>query len=362
MMSPVKKSSEVYFIRAKKEQGPEVLAKKAEKIFLKTGLKERIEEGSFVALKIHFGEKGNTGYIKPQWIVNVIKQLKEKTLRVFVADSNTLYVGRRSNSIDHTLLAWEHNFTPERVGVPIIIADGLLGKDDGEVLINLSRINSAKIGSAFLLSEAMVCLTHFTGHALTGFGGAIKNIGMGCASRAGKLEQHSDVHPWINPKLCKNCGICFDHCPSQAIEQGEGSAFIIKEKCIGCGECLVVCTVGAVKFRWDEDSVRVQEKMSEYAYSVCQSYKGKVCFLNFLLQITKDCDCMAKNQPGIVEDIGILGSSDPVAIDQASVDLVNQSSGKDILRAGYDLDWSVQLRHGEEIGLGNKTYKLIQLK
>ena len=354
-------ASKVFFIPARREDGNEALAKKAEKLFLKIGLKGQIEKDSFVALKIHFGEKGNTGFLKPQWLVNIINQIKSITPRVFLTDSNTLYVSKRSNSVDHLLLAGEHGFSQDALGIPVVIADGLIGRDDDEIQVNLTRIKAAKVASVFLSSDALVCLSHFTGHILTGFGGALKNLGMGCASRAGKLEQHSDVHPWVNPKLCSNCGVCFDYCPAQAIVEKGESAFIIDEKCIGCGECLVVCNLGAIKFNWDSDSLRVQEKMSEYAYSVWHYLRGKISFINFLLEITKDCDCMSTDQPAIVEDIGILGSLDPVAVDQASVDLVNKRSGKDLLRAGYDVDWSVQLKHGVQIGLGNRDYELIKL-
>jgi len=354
--------SKVYFIQAERENGPELISKKAEKAFLKIGLAKQIEKNSFVALKIHFGEKGNTGFIKPQWLVDIIRFLKKETSRVFLTDSNTLYVGKRSNSIEHLNLALEHGFSLENLDIPVIIADGLIGHDDGEIQVNLSRIKSTKIASTFLHSDVILCLSHFTGHIVTGFGAAIKNIGMGCASRAGKLEQHSDVHPWINPRKCKNCGICLEYCPTQAIIQKNDSTFIVKEKCIGCGECLVVCNVGAVNFRWDQDSVRIQEKISEYAYSLHHLFKDKIGYLNFLLQVTKDCDCMAKDQPSIVEDIGILASTNPVAIDKASVDLVNRKSGKDILREGYNVDWAVQLKHGEKIGLGSMDYELIELK
>jgi len=354
--------SKVYFIKAKRDDGPQLLSKKAEKVFLKIDLAKQVEEGAFVALKIHFGEQDTTGFIKPHWLFDIISHIKNRTSRVFLTDTNTLYLGRRSNSVDHIHLALEHGFSPETLGIPVIIADGLIGQDSDEVQVNLSRIKSAKIASAFFHTDVLICLTHFTGHVLTGFGGAIKNLGMGCASRAGKLEQHSEVHPWINTKKCINCGICIDYCPTQAITQEDESAVINEEKCIGCGECLVVCKPGAVKMRWDSDFIRVQEKMTEYAYSVHHSLKSKIGYLNFLLKVTKDCDCMSQDEPSVVEDVGILTSSDPVAIDKASVDLVNKKSGKDILRAGYNVDWAVQLKHGEKIGLGNMDYELIELK
>ncbi|MFB0566257.1 MAG: DUF362 domain-containing protein [Candidatus Aminicenantaceae bacterium] len=354
-------ASKVYFIQAKRYDEPQLVSRRAEKIFLKIGVAERIEKESFVALKIHFGERDNRGFIKSQWLLDIINHLKKKTSRVFMTDTNTLYLGRRSNSVDHLHLAWEHGFTPENIGVPVIIGDGLIGRNDDEVKVNLTRIESAKIASIFVDSDVLVCLTHCTGHALTGFGGAIKNLGMGCASRAGKLEQHSVVHPWINPKLCNNCGICLDYCPTQAIFQENGCSVIRENDCIGCGECLVVCKPGAVKMRWDSDYVRVQEKMAEYALSLHDSFQDKIGFLNFLVKVTKDCDCMAKDEPSIVEDLGILASTDPVAIDKASVDLMNKKSGRDILRVGYDVDWAVQLKYGEKIGLGSMEYELIEV-
>jgi uncharacterized Fe-S center protein len=247
------------------------------------------------------------------------------------------------------------------VEVPVVIADGLIGKDDEEVKVSLPHIRSAKIASAIVHSDFLLCLSHFTGHIATGLACAIKNLGMGCASRAGKLEQHSDVHPRVSARQCTNCGICLDYCPEGAIIQRDGAAVILDEKCIGCGECLVVCKVGAVKMRWDEDSRRLQEKMAEYAYSVWRQFPGKIGFLNYLMKMTKDCDCMSKDQPTIVDDVGIMASLDPVALDKASVDLVLERSGRDVLRAGYNFDWSIQLRHGAKIGLGSLDYELVKL-
>lgn len=353
--------SKVYFIPASRREGEKSLAKKAEKLYLELGLNQEIEKDSFVALKIHFGEKGNTGYIKPAWLEGIIRQLQSKTLRAFFTDTNTLYVGMRSNAVDYTKLAWQHGFSLENTDLPVIIADGLIGEDDEEVKVGLSRVKSAKIAAGILHSDFLLCLTHLTGHVQTGLGAAIKNLGMGCASRAGKLEQHSEVNPRISPKYCKNCGICFDYCPAGAIVQGEGCAVIVDDRCIGCGECLVVCKVGAVKMRWGEDSGRLQQKMAEYAWSVWSRFKGKIGFINFVVKVTKDCDCMAKDQPEIVEDIGILASLDPVAADKASADLVVKKAKKDILRAGYDLDWSIQLKHGAKIGLGSLDYELIEI-
>ena len=422
-------SSKVYLIPAADDEPNESVSRKARAAYLQLGLQEKLEKDDFVALKIHFGEKNNTGYINPHWLQGLIREIQQKTPRAFLTDSNTLYVGNRSNSIDHLRLAWSHGFTPDIVGIPVIIADGLTGRDVHETKrapstpsalstpgsthtpsasgapptpsasgaprppsaphspsaphtplaprtsstarstahtpptpTSLSRIKSAKISGAFLSSDAFLCLTHVTGHVQTGIGAAIKNMGMGCASRAGKLDQHSNVHPRVSAKACRNCSLCFDYCPADAIVQAEGHVEIVDEKCIGCGACLVVCKYSAIKFRWDEDARRLQEKMAEYALTVQQIYKGKIGFINFLTKITKDCDCMSKDQPRIVEDIGILASTDAVAIDKASADLVfAHSKGKDMFRAGYDLDWSYQLKHGEHIGLGSQDYELIKV-
>jgi len=356
----IKALSKVYFIPARREEGDEALSRKAEKVFLNLGLKEQMDKKSFVALKIHFGEEGNTGFIKPQWLRKIISQIKSVTSRVFLTDSNTLYIGQRSNSVDHLKLAREHGFMEEALGAAVIIADGLIGRSDDELRVDLPLVKKAKVASAILDSDLLVCLTHFTGHVQAGIGGAIKNLGMGCASRAGKLEQHSDTKPWINPKNCTGCGVCLDYCPTEAIGLKDEKAIIEDEKCIGCGECIVVCKAGAVKFRWDSDYALFQKKMSEYAFSILNHFKGKIGFINFLLQVTKDCDCMSKENPAVVEDIGILGSLDPVAVDKASVDLIIKRSGRDVFKAGYDIDWSFQLKHGAKVGLGNLEYKLIE--
>jgi len=355
-------TSQVYLIRAEGSEPAETLAAKAKKVYLATGFNDLIAEGDFAALKIHFGESGNAGYIKPAWLTGLIWEVRTRTKHAFLTDSNTLYVGNRSNSIDHLRLAWSHGFTPEATGVPIIIADGLIGRDKQEPKSAQSRTASSKIASAILDADAFIGLAHVTGHVQTGLGAAIKNMGMGCASRAGKLDQHSTVHPRVNAKQCRNCSICFEFCPEDAIVQAEGHVTIDPAKCIGCGECLVVCKPGAIKMKWDEDSRRLQEILAEYAFRVYRHFKGKTGFLNFLIKITKDCDCMAKDDPRIVEDIGILGSRDPVAVDMATAELVIQRGrGKDAFRKGYDIDWSFQLKHGEKIGLGSMNYDLVEL-
>lgn len=349
----------VFFTPASASEPSDVLARKAERLFLELGFEERVKEDSFVALKTHFGEKHNKGHVQSAWLSRVVDRLRRRSRRVFFTDTNTLYTGSRSNAVEHVLLAWDHGFSADKTAVPLLIADGLIGRDSEEVEVGLERVKTAKLASGIVHSDLLVCFSHITGHIIAGVGGAVKNLGMGCASRSGKLEQHSDVHPKVKAKACTNCGICLDYCPAGAIAQGEGSVRILDEKCIGCGECLVVCKSGAVKMTWDEDAARLQEKMAEYALAVHSLFGDRAAYLNFVLNVTKDCDCMAKAQKPVVDDIGLLASSDPLALDKASIDLVLERAGSDVFRKGYDIDWSAQLRHGSKIGLGSLDYKLI---
>jgi uncharacterized Fe-S center protein len=354
--------SNVYLSPAHSREDAGVLSEKAERVFLATRFAQKIEKDDFVALKIHFGEKNNTGHIQAPWINGILRRVKERTERAFLAETSTLYTGSRFNAVDHIRLAWSHGFVPRAVeDIPIIITDGLLGGDFEEVKVKAGTLRAAKIASGIVRSDGLVCLSHVTGHVLAGVGAAVKNLGMGCAARPGKLEQHAVLHPRVSAKDCRNCGMCRVFCPAGAIVQAEGHVVIDDAKCIGCGECLVACKQGAVKFRWDEDAARVQEKMAEYARAVQTLFKGKIVFVNFALKVTKDCDCMSTRQAAIVEDVGILASTDPVALDQASIDLIIKRAGKDVFRKGYDLDWSAQLRHGEQIGLGRTAYDLVTL-
>lgn len=357
------KKSRVYFVQADGAEAAESLSRKAGRVLAATGFADRLAPEDFVALKIHFGEKGNTGHIKPAWLRDVIADVAARAPRTFLTDTNTLYTGKRSNSVDHIRLAWAHGFTPEAVGVPVIIADGLTGGDYGDAGTASGRIAAAKIAGAILAADALVGLSHMTGHVQTGIGGAIKNLGMGCASRAGKLDQHAVVHPRVQAGKCRDCGLCLPQCPAGAIRPGEGAVVIDGRLCTGCGECLVACKFGAIRIRWDEDSVRIQEKLAEYALLAARKFPPKLAFVNFLIKVTKDCDCMARSQAPIVPDIGLLASTDPVAVDQASADLVlARSGGTDVFRRAYDIDWTRQLVAGEKLGLGSTRYDMVEIK
>ena len=346
--------------------------------------KAKIREKDLVAIKLHFGEKGNTAFVRPIFLKRVADQVKRYKGKPFLTDANTLYVGTRGEAISHLITAYENGFAYSVVGAPLIIADGLRGNSTVDVRIDKPLFKTVSIAHAVHMADALVCVSHFKGHELSGFAGTIKNLGMGCASREGKLSQHSNISPKVKRKVCKGCELCLPWCPGEALSmitpEAEGTnkrkvAMIDPERCIGCGECILTCPAGAIAIQWNETIPLFQKKMVEYAYGAIQRKKGKTLYLNFLTQVTPACDCCGYSDAPIVQDIGILSSEDPVSIDQASVDLVNQEAGnrasklpkhwepgKDKFHAIYpDVDWSIQLDYAEEIGLGMREYELIKI-
>lgn len=368
-------SSNVYFTDMRATQKFNLIDKVG-KLFTGAGINQIIAPGDLVAIKLHFGEKGNTGFIRPQFIRKIVDEVKKAGGRPFLTDANTLYVGSRSNAVDHLQTAIENGFDYAVVNAPLVIADGLSGKDYMNVPVNLKHCQEVKIGSAVVLADALIAVTHFKGHEATGFGGGIKNVGMGCGSRAGKQIMHSDMLPRVKQEKCRACGRCNQWCPTGAIAVGELKMAVVDEKvCIGCGECTVTCPHGAIGVNWrNNQKDALQEKMAEYAAGVLKNKKGKVGFITFLNNISPDCDCFSFTDAPVVRDIGILASLDLVAIDQACADLVNRErtlpgsrlegreDTKDKFSALYpDIDWTRQLSYGEQIGLGSRKYEIIKI-
>jgi uncharacterized Fe-S center protein len=352
------------------------LLDKVERLFEAAGFSDIVSAGDLVAVKLHFGERGNTGYVRPQFLRRIVNRLKALGGKPFLTDANTLYMGSRSNSVDHLQTAVENGFAYAVVDAPLIIADGLTGKDYVNVEIGRKHFKEVKIGSAAYHADALIAVTHFKGHEMTGFGGVLKNIGMGLGSRGGKQMMHSDILPTVNPDICKGCARCSQWCPAGAIGVGENETIsaIDAEKCIGCGECTVTCPVHAIDINWKTEPDIIQEKIVEYVDGVLRNKNGKYGFITFVYNVSPDCDCCGWTDAPLVKDIGILASRDPVAIDQACVDLINRESvlpgtrlgGKDgsgdIFGALYpNIDWKRQLAYAEEIGLGQREYELIKI-
>jgi len=337
------------------------------------GIADIVSPRNIVALKLHFGEKGNAAFIRPLFIRKLVDKVKDMEASPFLTDTNTLYAGSRGNSISHLNTAIENGFAYSVVSAPIIIADGIRGASVSTVDIDQETIKTAYLGKEIVESDVLISIAHFKGHELSGFGGTLKNLGMGCASRKGKLKQHSGLAPKVKRKKCIGCGECITHCAQNAISLKEEKAIINREKCVGCGECILICPNGLIDIKWGVDMATFQKKMVEYSFAVLKEKQGKSLFINFLTNISPACDCYGHNDAAIVHDIGILASKDPVAIDQASVDLVNRmpandhsciknsrAPGEDKFRDIYpNIDWLVQLEHAENIGLGSRDYELV---
>ena len=347
---------------------------KLETIVRKSEILNNIEENDLVAIKIHAGEPGNTSFLNPSFVGSIVDMIKERKGKPFITDTTTLYAQLRHNAIDYSISAIKHGFSFSSIGAPFIVADGLIGDDYLTIKIDGEILKEVYIGSDIINADALIVLSHFKGHELTGFGGAIKNVGMGCASKRGKFQQHSGLTPKIIEDNCTGCGLCVSRCSFNAISLTEKIATIDEKKCKGCGDCLVVCRSSAIKIKWVIKAEEFQKKMTEYTYGILNTKKEKVGFINFLINISPDCDCCNWSDLSIVPDLGILASKDIVAIDKASVDLVNNApinplgKLKDKIESKdkfYDLNkinWRVQLEHGQKIGLGNINYQLITVK
>lgn len=318
-----------------------------------------IHEGDFVAVKMHFGEKGNDGYIRSEFVRPVIEMVRAAKARPFLTDTGTIYSGPRRDAIGHLEVAAEHGYSLETMGVPVIIADGLRGTDFEEVPVSGKHFKRVLVAAGIRSAHSMMVLSHFKGHILAGFGGALKNLGMGCGSRKGKFEMHSSMPPQIDAEECIACGACVDACSHGALSMGESSPVLDPAKCAGCGECAVICPTGAITISTFDASALMQERLVEYAAG---AVADKRCFyVNFLNHITPNCDCMSHGEEFLVPDIGILASTDPVAIDQASYDLVRKAGGDVFEKAHPSADGTVQLAHAEKMGLGRREYELIEI-
>ncbi|MBI5560000.1 MAG: DUF362 domain-containing protein [Deltaproteobacteria bacterium] len=347
------------------------LLDKLDDLLLLTGVEGMFRRGHIVAVKLHFGEKGNTSFIQPVFARRVVERVKKTGAMVFLTDTNTLYAGTRTTSVGHLETAITNGFDYAVAGAPLIIADGLRGDGKAGVKVGGKHFEEVSIAREIYSSDGVVFLTHFKCHELTGFGGVLKNMGMGCAAREGKLLQHSNCPPAIDPGGCTACGDCAASCPALAIELA-GKAVIKEEACTGCGYCMAVCPEGAINIRWNESAERVQEKMAEYAKGAVKGKEERCVYINFLVHISPTCDCYGHTDAPVVPDIGILASIDPVALDQASADLVNSKRGfeESALTKGFEeggdkfrgvhpsIDWTVQLKYAEGIGLGRRRYTL----
>jgi hypothetical protein len=353
----------------------ENLFAKISRLLEKCGIGQRICEGNLVAVKLHFGEKGNHTFIRPVFVRRVVDDIRKAGGKPFLTDSSTLYPGERKEAVSALSCAIENGFAYAVVNAPLIMCDGLRGHTAVEIPIDGQLLKSVPIGAEIVEADVLVTLSHFKCHELTGFGGAIKNLGMGCASRQGKMTQHSTVAPVVTEKHCTGCRICLTSCAHDAIVMADGKARIDAALCTGCSRCITACPTRAIAIQWNEASDLVMRKMAEFARGAVTGKEGKTLFLNFITQVSPACDCYGYSDAPIVNDIGICASTDPVALDQACADLVNAAAGNrnTALQTGHEpggdkfkgvyphIDWTVQLEHGEAVGLGSREYELVKI-
>ncbi len=348
---------------------------KLERLIKRAGIESIDFKNKFTAIKMHFGEPGNLAFLRPNYAATVVDIVKELGGRPFLTDCNTLYVGGRKHALDHLDSAYRNGFMPYATGCHVIIADGLKGTD--EVLVpvhNGEYVKEAKVGRALMDADILISLTHFKGHEATGFGGALKNIGMGGGSRAGKMEMHCDGKPQVDQELCIGCSNCVDICAHDAPHITDGLSWINQDACVGCGRCIGVCPTDAISNNDSSSNDKLNCKVAEYTQAICQ---GRPTFhISIVIEVSPNCDCHSENDAAIVPDVGFFASFDPVALDQACVDAVNKMpiipSAKlgDAACTHHDhlmdshptTDWRVGLQHAEKLGLGTTNYKLIEVQ
>lgn len=371
--------SKVYFTDFRTRVGVS-LTEKLQRLIKKAGITDIDMDGKFVAIKMHFGELGNLSYLRPNYAKEVADVVKECGGKPFLTDCNTLYPGSRKNALEHLDCANINGFNTITTGCQIIIGDGLRGTDDITVPVrNGEYCKEAYIGRAVMDADIFISLTHFKGHESTGFGGAIKNIGMGCGSRAGKMHQHNSGKPIVHDDLCRGCHRCAKECGSDAITYENGKAVINQDICKGCGRCIGACAFDAIENQnWNANEI-LGRKMAEYSQAVCD---GRPTFhISLVRDISPNCDCHGENDAPILPDVGIFASFDPVALDQACVDaclhatpMPNSQLSDNLadphwhhhhdnfLDSNPNVRWKETLEHAEKIGLGTREYELIQMK
>lgn len=368
--------SKVYFTDFRTRPHGDNIQEKLQKLMKKAGFEKLPLSGQFAAIKLHFGERGNTAYLRPNWARAVAEYVTKLGGKPFLTDCNTLYAGSRKDALEHIETAQINGFSPLSTGCNIIIGDGLKGTDEVDVPVpNGIILKSAKIGRAIMDADVVISLTHFKGHEKMGIGGCIKNIGMGCGSRAGKMIMHSDGKPGLSAEDCIGCGRCQKICAHGALTLKAKSRkmSIDYDKCAGCGSCIAVCPKDALYTTWEQGNKILDEKTAEYAAAVLS---GRPQFhISILRDISPNCDCHGENDAPMLPDIGMLASFDPVAIDVAACDLCNQAirlkgswlddcpQGGDVFDDAHDTThWRDAIEHAVKIGLGSQDYELVRLR
>jgi uncharacterized protein len=354
--------SKVFLVPISADEPPQRQRLAIDRLWAAAGFDAVLESQDLAALKLHVGEPGTRTFVSPVLAAAIVERMASTGAQPFLTDTAVLYKSRRDNAVSHAQVVVEHGFGAEVVGAPFVPADGLVGTDELNMPVDGTHYREVAIATGIVHARSLIVLTHATGHLVTGLGGALKNLGMGCASKKGKLRMHHGQYPRVDEEACVACGECAQWCPSDAIAVEE-TAVLDEQVCIGCGECVAVCRVGALAFGWGVVGPELQQRIVEHAAAVVNHRRDRIGYVTVAQNITKDCDCMGKAQPALLPDIGILASKDPVAIDQAVLTLVQQRAGRSLESLSYpQLDATAQIEHGVAMGLGEADVELVTLE
>jgi uncharacterized Fe-S center protein len=368
--------SDVYFIKVDSAD-PEDRALALKKLLGKVTPFSGYKKEEFIPVKLTIGDSTCVYNLNPELVKLIVSDIKKNGAKPFLFDTSVIYSGQRQNAVDHLTLAQSKGFGHNKVGAPFIIADGIFGLDGQEFVLQQKDIHKIKVPSFIGMLDSLLVLSHVTGHIVSRYAGAMKNVAMGMACRPTKQVQHSSLKPSVVEKKCVACGCCIAICPVKAISRinvgpvprtgrndagdiVKNKAIIDPELCVGCGECICACKFDAIYINWHEDPRVFCRRMAEVAQFILSKFKNKF-FFNFAFDITKECDCIStRDEKMVASNLGILASRDIVSLDKATTDLIAETTTAGFFSEKKDV-YEGMFSYAQELGLGNQEYNLIRL-
>lgn len=355
-------TSRVHFVPARLADGMPEVGAALRRLLDGSGLLAAVRPGARAVVKLHFGEGPRSGQAPPALVRVLVDALRARGATAVLADTNTLYKGPRLRSETHRALALRHGYGPEATGAEVVVPDETRPEERLEVEFGGRHVRSAKLLRLFCEADLLVGLAHVKGHLAAGMGGAVKNIGMGCASREGKMAQHAALAPVVDAEACTACGACVEACPAGAVSMTDEKARVDGALCVGCAACVAACEHEAMNVNWESGGGTVSFKIAEYAGAVLRGLRWRAVFVNYALRITKECDCFDVENPVVCPDVGLFASTDPVALDRACLDAVLAAAGRDVFREAHPrCDPAAHVAHAAAVGAGRLAYERIDL-